>query len=151
MADVDIAFISTSDIDLYATHNAVSDRLEWIRTHHGQNAYERTVANILVAKQILKAGQAYKRVEHGGWGGVGTENWILANGGNFLEACRTFWDVAHTQTGQVVPFDEFVQSYPIINPGVNLRDDRHDNYTRNMNEKGYQAMLKVIGDYLGVE
>ncbi|MBU1124174.1 hypothetical protein KJ652_06355 [Patescibacteria group bacterium] len=151
ISDVDIAILPNSQIDYFITHQAVEVKLGYIREHYGEQAYQHTVANVLLAKKVLKLGNAYKKVEHGGWGGVGVENWILMNGGNFLEACRTFSDAAHDTNGNVIPLDEFKKQYVVLNPGVNFRDLQHDNYTRYLTPEGYRAMLQAIDGYLRIE
>ncbi|MDA0376076.1 MAG: hypothetical protein O3A80_02060 [bacterium] len=147
--DVDIAIMPNSEINYIPSHEAVEARFEHIRRHHGEEVYLETRANILLAKQILKDGKAYKKVENGGFGGIGVENWILMNGGNFVEACRTFKAAALSSEGTRIPLDEFKAKYSILNPGVNFRDLKHDDYVRYLTEDGYIAMLIAIETYLG--
>mgnify|MGYP007057773397 CR=1 FL=1 len=45
--------------------------------------------------------------EQGGIGGIGVENWILQNGGSFVQACRSFLAVAFDKNGCLIPFEEF--------------------------------------------
>lgn len=146
--DIDLSILPKSQIDYYISHEAVAERLMSIKKQEGETAYTETIAGILLAKKLLKEGHAYKKVEHGGWGGIGVENWILANGGNMLEAFRTFEEAAYDTEGRIVPLEEFKQKYPIINPGVNVRDLQHDNYTAYLTQEGYTAMLGVIRRYL---
>ncbi len=147
--DIDIAIMPNSEVDYLTSHEAVEKRLEWIRIHHGEEAYLETKANILLAKSQLKAGKAYKKVEDGGFGGIGVENWILQNGGSFVEACRTFRSAAYDTNGERVPLDEFKNRYSIVNPGVNFRDKQHDDYIRYLKQTGYDAMLSVVERYVG--
>jgi len=146
--DIDIAFVKKSELQVFGTHDAIQKRLEHVRENQGEEAYESVVANVIAAKQVLKQGNAYKKVEHGGFGGVGVENWILANHGNLLEACRTFYQASHTVNGEVVPFDEFQKNYPLIDPGVNVKFKKHDDYVYVLKETGYQAMIPAVENYL---
>lgn len=144
--DIDIGFSKKSDLAQYGSHDAVEDKLNWIKENLGEKQYEDVLANIVLTKQILNAGGAYKRVEHGGFGGIGVENWILANKGNMVEAFQSFWSAAHAR-GEVRAFDEFKQGYKILNAGMNVKRLFHDNYIENMTEVGYKAMLKTIESY----
>jgi len=144
--DIDIGFSKKSDLAQYGSHDAVEDKLNWIKENLGEKQYEDVLANIVLTKQILNAGGAYKRVDHGGVGGIGVENWILANKGNMVEAFQSFWDAAHSR-GQARSFDEFKQGYKILNAGMNVKRLFHDNYIENMTEAGYEAMLRTIESY----
>lgn len=149
VADVDIGFVAKSQEVVYGAHDALADKLQWIRDNLDEGQYGLTVANIVLAKKILKNGHAYKPVEDGGMGGVGVENWILQNGGNIDLAFRSFWETAHSgQDGQTVPLESFREMYSIIDAGINVKHNRRDNYVFKLKEDGYEAMLGVIGDYL---
>ncbi|MFA5925646.1 MAG: hypothetical protein WC831_01820 [Parcubacteria group bacterium] len=147
-ADIDIGFVRKSDLVYFGSHEAVQERLDWIKNNISEEAYEKTIANVILAKKILKEGKAYKRVEDGGMGGISVENWILLNSGNLVEAFRTFLAAAIDENGTQVPLDEFKQKYKILNPGMNLKKLYHDNYTMNLKEGGYNAMIKTIENYL---
>jgi hypothetical protein len=147
--DIDIGFVPKAEVQLFTTNQAISERLAWIRNHVSEEAYETTITNIVLAKDLLKKGGAYKKVEHGGMGGVGVENWILLNGGNLEQAFRAFWDVAH-EAGQTRSFVDFQSSYKILDPGINLKFNKHDDFVKVLKPEGYQAMLKVIGEYLNL-
>lgn len=146
--DIDVGFVKKSELVYFGSHEAVAERLNWIKNNIGDNAYEQTLANVILAKQILKEGKAYKKVEHGGMGGIGVENWVLANGGNMLRAFESFRDTAYKK-GKLVPLDEFKKQYKIIDPGANVQKFGHDNYVDYLTENGYKAMAKTIEDYFG--
>jgi len=106
------------------------------------------VASIILAKQILKKGKAYKKQEHGGMGGIGVENWVLLYGGNLVQAFESFRQAAY-EGDQRLPFHEFQKKYKVLDAGVNVQKLRHDNYiTNNLTDDGYQAMLDTIEKYL---
>lgn len=146
--DIDIGMTKKSDLQEYGTHQALEDKLNWIKLNLGEDAYFEVIANIILAKKVLSEGSAYKKLEHGGLGGVGVEHWILANKGNMLTAFRSFWDAAHDEQGKVLPIGEFEERYKILDAGINMKFLRHDNCVNNIKPEGYQAMLKVIGEYL---
>lgn len=81
-------------------------------------------------------------MEQGGMGGIGVENWILANNGNLLVAARSFLDAAKDGSS-IVDLKEFVQKYQIIDPGNNLFKPGHENFTEHLTESGYRAMVEV--------
>ncbi len=147
--DIDIGLTGKNELVVFGSHDAVQEKLEHIQRHYGNEAKNEVIANIVLAKEILKEGKAYKRVEHGGFGGIGVENWILQNNGNIIEAFRSFAEAAYSNTcEQPVSFDEFKQIYKIFNPGINLRYMTHDNYIENMTEQGYMAMAKTSVEFL---
>jgi len=145
--DIDIGFVLKSTPDVYSTDNAVKDRLEWIQTNISEDAYQKTLANIILTKRILKEGEAYKKLEHGGFGGVGVENWILAYNGNMVKAFESFLNAA-TEDGQTLLLEEFQKRYRIIDPGLNLQGNYHDNFIMRLKEDGYTNMIQVIRKYL---
>lgn len=145
--DIDIGFSKKSELVVYASHDAVQEKLQWIKENLGPEEYEMAIANILLTKQILKEGKAYKKVGEGGFGGIGTENWILANGGNIEQAFRTFYEAAH-ENGERISLDKFKGKYKILDPGYNIKFKGHDDYIRNLKPDGYKAMLDVIEKYM---
>ncbi|MDB5259350.1 MAG: hypothetical protein JWO73_558 [Candidatus Taylorbacteria bacterium] len=145
--DIDIGFSSKSDLSAYGSHDAIRDKLKHLKGHDGPEAYEQTVANIILAKQILKEGHAYKKQEDGGFGGIGVENWILGHGGNIEEAFRSFRDAAY-ENGQKVPYEIFKEKYKILDPGINIKYSGHDDFIRVLKPGGYDAMLRTIENYL---
>ncbi|MDP2668752.1 MAG: hypothetical protein Q8P07_02865 [bacterium] len=145
--DIDIGFASKSDLGVYGSHDAIRDKLNYIKSHDGQEAYEQTIANVILTKQILKGGHAYKKEDDGGFGGVGVENWILANGGNMEEAFKSFRDVAY-ENGQRLSYEKFKEKYKILDPGTNIKYNSHDNFIDVLKPTGYEAMLNTIENYL---
>ena len=103
--------------------------------------------------KVLKEAGVYKpnrgEVPQGGLGGVGIENWILQNGGSFIDAARSFIEAAEGKT-----FEQFKDTYKIWDFGENhLAEKRgkyvHDNFvTGNMSEQGYNKMNAALKEYL---
>ncbi len=145
--DIDIGFAKKSDLSVYGSHDALREKLANIKKTQGQEAYEQTIANIVTAKKILKAGHAYKKLEDGGFGGIGVENWILANGGNLDVAFQNFKQAAY-ENGNRISLDLFREKYKLLDPGVNVKFNNHDNFIFTLKEPGYQAMLDTIENYL---
>lgn len=145
--DIDIAFVRKSELSVYGSHDAIKEKLTWIQKHLGNEAQDDIVANIIVAKEVLKRADAYKKLEHGGIGGIGVENWLLAHGGNFEQAARAFWKAAHDESGKLRSLANFQDHYQIIDPGVNVKFQSHDNFIHILKEQGYQNMLVAIGKY----
>lgn len=150
--DIDITFTEKTDNVLYSTDMALQDRLVTIYKADPEK-YKYVVANILLAKQVLKKAEVYKpdrgEIPQGGLGGVGIENWILQNGGSFIEAAKSFVEAADGKS-----FSEFQAIYPIWDFGDNHLAERrgqytHDNFvTNNMSEAGYQKMVQALKEYL---
>ncbi|GEM_PF-3278605 len=149
--DIDIGFVKKSDLNVYASHDAVADKLANIRQAYGEEAYQETVANVLLAKKWLKAGEAYKKGNYGqgGLGGIGVENLILAYGGNIKSAFRAFAETAKNPDGSIKDFELFKDDFKLLDAGMDLRSNHHDNFVYNMNATGYQKMLDVIQKHFG--
>jgi len=145
--DLDIGFSSRSVLNVYRTHDAIGDKLNYIKNHYGQSAYEQTLANIILTKQILKAGSTYKRGKHGGFGGGGVENWLLANGGKMENAFKNFKEAAY-ENGQRLTFKDFQAKYRILNPGRDHLLHVHENFIEVLHANGYETMLNIIENYL---
>lgn len=150
--DIDITFTEKTDKVSYSTDMALQDRLATIHRNDPEK-YKYVVANILLAKQVLKKAEAYKpnrgEIPQGGLGGVGIENWILQNGGSFTDAAKSFVEAADGKS-----FSEFQSTYQIWDFGDNHLAERrglyaHDNFvTNNMSEAGYQKMVQALKEYL---
>ena len=150
--DIDITFVKKTDKVSYSTDMALQDRLATIQRTDPER-YKYVVANILLAKQVLKKAEVYKpnrgEVPQGGLGGVGIENWILQNGGSFIDAAKSFVEAADGKS-----FSEFKSTYQIWDFGDNHLAERsgqyaHDNFVaNNMNEAGYKKMLQALKEYL---
>jgi len=146
--EIDIGFASKSDIKPLASHDAIVQKLNSIRETYGEDTYLDIIANIVLAKKRLKQVHAYKKADEGGLGGIGVENWILLNGGNFRQACLSFWNAAH-EDGRQLSFSEFKERYKIWDAGMNILYMDYDEYvSRNLKEGGYLKMLSMMGDLL---
>ncbi len=148
---IDITFTQKTDKVSYTTDLAIQDCLGTIKKQE-ERKYKQVLGNIVLAKQILKQANVYKPSRkdstQGGLGGVGIENWILQNGGSFIEAAKSFIRVAEGKN-----FDEFKKEYFLWDFGSNfLAESRglypHDNFVDHMNEVGYKKMKEVLENYL---
>jgi len=148
--DIDIGLVPKHGFNVYESHNAVADRLSSIKETFGTEKYKQVIANIVEAKSVLKAAKAYKKGDHGegGLGGIGVENFILASGGNMIKAFEDFAKSAFDSSDQLKPFSAFKKDYIIMDPGINAKTNRHDNFVDNMNADGYSKMAFAVRDYL---
>ena len=150
--DIDITFTEKTDKVSYSTDMALQDRLATIQRTNPEK-YKYVVANILLAKKVLKQAEVYKpdrgEIPQGGLGGVGIENWILQNGGSFIDAAKSFISSADGKD-----FSEFKSTYQIWDFGDNhLAEKRghysHDNFvSNNMSEVGYNKMVQALKEYI---
>ena len=150
--DIDITFDKKTDKVTYSTDMSLQDRLETIKKIDPEK-YKYVVANILLAKKVLKEAEAYKpdrgEVPQGGLGGVGIENWILQNGGSFIDAAKSLIEAARGKS-----FEEFKSSYQIWDFGENHLAEKkgyypHDNFvSNNMSEEGYIKMVQALKKYI---
>ena len=147
--DIDITFAQKTNKVQYPTDAALADRLSNIK-NQSETKYQQVLANIIYAKQFLKAAGAYKPRRSpeaegvGGLGGVGIENWVLQHGGSFKQAARDFLAVADSCSS----FEDFCAHYPVWDYGENhkgIRSKPHDNFVAdNMNPEGYERMKEVL-------
>lgn len=149
--EIQISFARRSKVIALSTDEAVKLRLDSIKSQ-GEEQYKSVIANILFAKKILSDAGVYKPSkkdkEQGGLGGIGIENWILQNGGSFLEAAISFLNASNGKT-----FWQFKKEYEIWDFGENYLASRygiysHDNFIEQMNEKGYEKMQACLKAYL---
>lgn len=150
--DIDITFIEKTDKLSYSTDMSLKDRLSTLK-RQDKSQYSFVIANILLAKKILKEAGVYKPNRgdepQGGLGGVGIENWILQNGGSFLDAANDFLETANGKN-----FEEFKTCYRVWDFGENHFADRkgiypHDDFIKgNMSEEGYEKMKKALTTYV---
>lgn len=155
--DIDLTFAQRTDEIEYTTEECIRDRLETIKRNNPED-YQYAVANILLAKKVLKTEGAYKKKNapapeegkkdtRGGLGAVGIENWILQNGGSFEKAARDFLEVSRICES----LSEFQSKYAVWDFGENYMSGEkypHDNFVYNMNEEGYARMKKALEDYI---
>lgn len=152
IVDIDITFDKKTDKVSYSTDMALQDRLSTIKKTDPKK-YKYVVANILLAKEVLKQVGVYKpnrgETPQGGLGGVGIENWILQNGGSFVDAAIDFIKMSVGKN-----FSEFKDSYYIWDFGENHLASRrgkypHDNFvSSNMSGDGYNKMVQVLNTYI---
>ena len=152
--DIDITFVQKTNKVQYSTDMALTDRLTNIKKQSEQK-YQQVLANIIYAKQFLKAAGAYKPRRSpeakgiGGLGGVGIENWVLQHGGSFKQAARDFLTVADNYSS----FEDFRTYYPVWDYGENhkgIRSKPHDNFVAdNMNQEGYERMKQALRTVVG--
>ena len=148
-ADIDITFAQKTNKVQYPTDAALADRLDNIK-QQSETKYQQVLANIIYAKQFLKAAGAYKPRRSpeaegvGGLGGVGIENWVLQHGGSFKQAARDFLTTADRYPN----FEDFCAHYPVWDYGENhkgIRSKPHDNFVAdNMNPEGYERMKEAL-------
>ena len=147
--DIDITLAQKNNKVQYSTDMALADRLDNIK-QQSEAKYRQVLANIIYAKQFLKAAGVYKQWRNpeakgvGGLSGVGVENWILQHGGSFKQAARDFLDVADSCSS----FEDFCAHYPVWDYGENhkgIRSKPHDNFVAdNMNPEGYERMKEAL-------
>ena len=147
--DIDITFAQKTNKVQYPTDAALADRLSNIK-NQSETKYQQVLANIIYAKQFLKAAGAYKPRRSpeaegiGGLGGVGIENWVLQHGGSFKQAARDFLTIADSCSS----FEDFCAHYPVWDYGENhkgIRSKPHDNFVAdNMNPEGYERMKEAL-------
>ena len=152
--DIDITFAQKTNKVQYPTDAALADRLSNIK-NQSETKYQQVLANIIYAKQFLKANQVYKPRRSpeakgiGGLGGVGIENWVLQHGGSFKQAARDFLAVADSCSS----FEDFRTYYPVWDYGENhkgIRSKPHDNFVAdNMNQEGYERMKEALRTVVG--
>ena len=152
--DIDITFAQKTNKVQYPTDAALADRLDNIK-NQSETKYQQVLANIIYAKQLLKAAGAYKPRRSpeaegvGGLGGVGIENWVLQHGGSFKQAARDFLAVADSCSS----FEDFCAHYPVWDYGENhkgIRSNPHDNFVAdNMNPEGYERMKEALRAVVG--
>ena len=153
-ADIDITFVQKTNKVQYSTDMALTDRLTNIKKQ-SEHKYHQVLANVIYAKQFLKAAGAYKPRRSpeaegvGGLGGVGIENWVLQHGGSFKQAARDFLTVADNYSS----FEDFRTYYPVWDYGENhkgIRSKPHDNFVAdNMNQEGYERMKEALRTVVG--
>lgn len=155
MANIDVSFELKTDELSYSTDMALKDRLDSIKKQSPKQ-YDYVLANIILAKTVLKNAGIYKpkssEEPQGGLGGVGIENWILNYGGSFEDAAKSFVRLAENKS-----FEEFKKCYPIYDFGENhfsIRDGEYPHsefISTNMTNTGYERMVVTLKNYLQSE
>ncbi len=141
--EIDLAFVSKSELEVYESHQAAKDRFDAM----DETTREQVLANVVMAKKVLKQAGVYKKTE-GGLGGIGIENFILQNGGSLATAFESFIGQAY-KDGNLLPFGEFKAKFKIIDPGINAKFGKHDNFVdQNMTEEGYKRMAQTAQSFL---
>lgn len=154
--DIDLTIVGKTNQLNYSTEKSLEDRLKTI-SKQDLEKYQYVLANIILAKQTLKAAKCYKPKHSGdnipkeekcGLGGVGIENWVLQNGGSFQQAAESFLAVAEGKN-----FEEFCKSYYVWDFGENHKAVEegsyvHDNFIDNMTPSGYEKMKTALQQYL---
>lgn len=149
--DIDISFMQKSEAIQYSTDMAVKDRLNGIKGNDPEG-YKRVIANIVLAKEMLKQEGIYKKHSsdgatiNGGFGGVGVENWILQNGGSFVNAMKTFLEASE----KAESFSDFQEIYPIFDFGQNhmAKGYQHDSFIRGISNSGYTKMQETFKRFI---
>lgn len=154
---IDIDFSLTPQKEKYlASEDVIKEQLENIKKQD-ENSYRLVLANIIFAKNYLKKCGVYKPSRgildgdrsFGGIGGIGIENWILQNGGSFIEAAKSFYKASDNKN-----FIEFQKEYAILDFGKNhVEVSKHhfpyDNFImKNMRENGYELMKQSLKKFL---
>jgi hypothetical protein len=136
--DLDIGLNRKGDVQVYASSEALEARYKNIEQSYGSDVLLDVKSNVIFAKEFLKKAQVYKKglAGEGGLGGVGVENWILQHGGSFQIASEKFLEASLDENGKRVSFDVFLTKYRILDAGMNLKKNRHDNFVYNMTGDG---------------
>ena len=160
--DIDITIATRRAGEFYSSDESLKDRLATLQRQDPEK-YKYVVANIVKAKQVLKAGGVYKAAKSGvknqegqnlgGFGGIGVENWILQHGGSFVDAAKSMLDAAKGKS-----FEEFAQIYHIWDFGFNHEGGAgHDNFVdrkdragmpMQLTEAGYKKLQQVLAEYV---
>lgn len=141
--DIDIGLTRKAQLEIFDSQDAVKEKLNYILENDGEETYYEILANIVLAKKVLKEAHAYKKFEDGGFGGIGVENWILANNGNMVRAFQSFYRNAY-ENNERIAFADFQKKYKIFDAGINIKFGKRDNYVEILKESGYNNMLNVI-------
>lgn len=154
---IDLDFSLTPQKEKYlATEEVISEQLNNIKMQD-EEKYHLVLANIMYAKSYLKKIGAYKPSrgilegdrQYGGISGVGIEEWILQNGGSFIDASREF--LSHAEGKE---FIDFQKEYTIMDLGknhveVSKKNFPYDNFImKNMRYKGYELMKQSLKQFL---
>ncbi len=154
LVDIDVTFAKKNLTLDYTSDLCIKDRLNSIEEQNPEKL-RYIKANIIMAKKILKASGIYKKLgsngatEYGGFGGIGVENWVLQNGGSFIEAISTYLEAANEASS----YSDFIDKYPIFDFGNNQREgynmhDRFSSFLKTENSIGYKKVKEILKQYL---
>lgn len=152
--DIDISFSTTKE-KYYSKEYIINSILNEMQKQDDEK-YRLVLANIMYAKSLLKAKGAYKQAKgirgdhsYGGLGGIGIENWIIQNGGSFIESSELFIEASKNRD-----FIEFQKYYEVLDFGkdhicVAKGLYPYSNYVmENMRSNGYLAMKEALEEFL---
>lgn len=151
VVDIDLSFMVKTDKITYATVECLKNRLNTIK-EQDNDKYQKILANIIIAKKFMKKFECYKPYRsdntQGGMGGAGIENWILQNGGSFIDAVNDFYSIAKDKD-----FDELKKEYFVWDFGQNHFAERkwlypYDNFIDNMSIQGYNKMKEACRELI---
>lgn len=148
--DLDITYVQKTNKTEYSTEMSAKDRMDTLESIDPEMKDE-VVANIVLAKMLLKKSDCYKprrkSEEQGGLGGIGIENWITQNGGTLESAARSFLEASEGKN-----YDEFKTVYHVHDYGKNHISrggyPYNDFVFDNMNATGYEKMKTALGKYM---
>lgn len=145
--DIDITFAQKTDKLSYTTDMCLLDRLNSIKRQYPVKYYD-IIANIVLAKKVLKEAGIYKARQENGIGGVGVENWILQNNGSMYLAFKSFLEKSQGKS-----LEEFKKYYCVWDFGENYMSSNnkypHDNFIElNLTENSYQKMQDTLKNYI---
>lgn len=155
--DVEISICPRTDKVDFSTDVSLSSKLDAIKEQYPEK-YVDVLSNIVFAKEFFKNDtvNAYKSLKsdstQGGLGGIGIENWILQNGGSFVDAAKDFVETAD----KAKSFEEFKRMYQVYDFGSNHYSDKkgiyaHDNFVgdeNKMGKEGYERIHQALKEYL---
>lgn len=145
--DIDITFAYKNPEVYYPTEMCLQDRLNTIKDKY-PDKYNYVLANIIIAKLILKDFGSYKkRTSHdepkGGMGGVGIETWVLEHDGSFTKACQTFLEHAmFTAEYFNIDMDDLI-TLSRLNPDEFFENVKADSKGEIINSK-YQKLIDIF-------
>lgn len=152
--DIDISFSTTKE--KYYSKEYILNSLFNGMQKQNEEKYRLVLANIMYTKSLLKSKGVYKHAKgirgdhsYGGLGGIGIENWIVQNGGSFIEASKSFLDAAQDRN-----FIEFQKNYEVLDYGkdhicVAKGLYPYSNYIiENMRSNGYLIMKETLEEFL---
>lgn len=131
--EIDISPSRKGDSLEQSTDQMLASRLEKMKAQNPEK-YREVVANIVLAKKIMKGHKCYKPYRsdetQGGLGGVGIENWVMQHGGSLIDAARSFASAmrqaqeAYAKDQSVNLTTHLLRIYTIWDYGENLMTER---------------------------